>query len=196
MKNLFVGVDVGKYRSAVAILDSFCELLGQPSYFDTNKVHDEIIRLTNDYELLVGIDAPLSLPTNGNNRECEKKIRSQGIAIYPAGAGFFREISQIGIDLKKMLCEQSIPVVETYPYASRVKLRIGKKDSNGLVSKRRHAGRIAIQRDLRKLVQSLDESEFPKADYLDAVLVAYTVYLHHQEKTQIIDGEGAIVIPR
>ncbi|OGC76427.1 MAG: hypothetical protein A2Z27_02230 [candidate division Zixibacteria bacterium RBG_16_50_21] len=191
MKILFVGVDVGKYRSAVGTIDSSCKLLGQPSYFDTDKVYDEIIRLSNDYELLVGIDAPLNLPSYGNSRECERKLRLQGIAIYPAGTGFFRGISELGIKLKDALSKQLIRVVEIYPYASRVRLKIGEGER-----KKYFRGRIAIQRDLKKLVWTLHESVHPRADFLDAVIGAYTVYLHHHKKTEVINGEGAIVIPR
>ena len=140
---------------------------------------------------MVGIDAPLSLPAEGNSRGCEKKLLREGISIYPAGAGFFKEITLAGINLKNRLEQKNIPVIEIYPYASRKRLKIGIG-----AKKRKTAGRKHIQFDLARYIPNLTTLPVLGADLLDALIGAYTVYLHSVGKSESIMGDGEIVIPK
>jgi len=122
---LHIGIDLGKYKSAVAVLDEHAKICEPtPFYCKMLELSEKIIKLAGKDNLLVGIDAPLNLPKKGNSRECEKKLLRQGISVYPAGAEFFKEVTQSGMMLRNRLANSTIQIVEIYPYASRKRLNI------------------------------------------------------------------------
>lgn len=192
MSTYCAGVDLGKYKSAIALLYVDGRLAEpSPFYCNTLDLYEKILDLNQEQNLMAGIDAPLSLPAEGNCRECERKLLREGISIYPAGAGFFKEITLAGINLKNRLEQKNIPVIEIYPYASRMRLKIGVG-----AKKRKTDGRRQIQSDLARYIPNLTALPVLGADFLDALIGAYTVYLHSVGKSESIIGDGEIIVPR
>jgi len=49
---------------------------------------------------------------------------------------------------------------------------------------------------LAKHISNLEESPILGSDILDALIGAYTVYLHAIGESEVVTGDGEIVIPR
>ena len=118
------------------------------------------------------IDAPLTLPKGRKSidkkdsnhfRECDIKLRKEGIRFFPITLGPMRKLTKRGMKLKKKLEELDVKVYEGFPGASYDRLNIPRKDG-------------------RKIRSFLKKSGFPapaKAtqDELDALILLFTLYL-------------------
>ncbi|MCI0531644.1 MAG: DUF429 domain-containing protein [candidate division Zixibacteria bacterium] len=162
-----------------------------PLYIETGQLYQTILELAQSDRLLVGIDAPLTLPMYGNSRECERRLRKQKIPVYPSGAPFFKPITLLGIDLKNDLIQAGVETIEIYPYASRVRLQVGLG-----VKKQRLTGRQRIQSDLQKYIPNLPSEPILDHNFLDALLGAYTTFLYGHGRAETISGDGQIVVPQ
>lgn len=159
---------------------------------------------------LVAIDAPLSLPlglccleescpcrplSSRKGRQCERELSALGIGCYyTTKRSIIKGMVYRAIMLKEKLEEQGFPVIEVYPYASKVCL-FGK-----LPRKTTVAGRRALQARLCHLIPALplpQEVLLPH-DALDALLAAYTGLLYIEGQTAVLGdpAEGLIYIPR
>jgi len=95
--------------------------------------------------------------------------------------------------LRRTLEAQGIPVIEVYPYASKVRL-FGRP----IPKKTTKAGRQWLRQRLEGLVPGLREYGRPLShDELDAIVAAYTGYLHGQGQAEAVGDpqEGLIYLP-
>ena len=144
---------------------------------------------------IIAIDAPLSRPDHGTMRECEKRLRTHGIACFPSGADWVRKWVDKGIALKEWAeKELGARVIEIYPYAARLELDVGAD-----VKKKTRNGRALIQERLLGSIGGLREMTADillSDDELDAILSAYTAYLYEKGNAYEIDGgDGVIYLP-
>ncbi len=168
------GIDVGVKKSHMAILEG-----NRVIYLG---VYDEC---DLDFDF-AGMDAPLTFPTKGHFRECERRLHAMGIRLLPPK--FIEGIAKRGMEIAKELREKGIEVYEVYPYATRVILNIAPK-----ANKRKKRGRIEIERSLRKYVKF---DELKSHDELDAIISALTVKMYVEGNGEILSGhDGSIIIP-
>lgn len=203
----FIGIDLGtstvRKSTGIACLvekggKPWIESLPVHIISDDMKIHSHIKQIAGEFgSRIIAIDAPLSKPEHGTMRECERRLRKQGIACYPSGANFVRDWVNKGICLKGWAKTQlNAEVIEVYPYAARVKLEIGSE-----VKKKTLKGRRVIQEGLMALIGGLDEiikgSDNPMFDdELDAILSAYSAYCKKTGNFERIDGsDGIIYLP-
>jgi predicted nuclease with RNAse H fold len=95
--------------------------------------------------------------------------------------------------LRRTLEAQGIPVIEVYPYASKVRLF-----SRPIPKKSTRAGRQWLRQRLEGLVPGLREHDGRLGhDQLDAIVAAYTAYLHGQSQAEAVGDpqEGVIYVP-
>jgi len=177
---LVAGIDIGLKKSNVAVLESR-KLIYIGSFEDFVK---------EDFNIFaVGIDAPLSFPSTGSLRGCERELLKMGIRLFPSGARFFRKIAEKGIEVAEIFRNHGIYVFEVYPYATRVILNIAPK-----AKKFRKEGRVQLISELGDYVEGL--SEDLGHDEIDAVISALTVALFYEGRARLISGkDGCILVP-
>lgn len=205
----FAGIDLtssSKKPSAYALLKDDSTISYLRHLYTDAEIISEIER---HKPTLAAIDAPLSLPeglcclnqgcqckpiSEVKGRLCERELARMGIPCYfTTKRSIIKEMVYRAIALKKELLACGCGVIEVYPYASKVRLwgkPIPKKTTpNGLRFLVEHLG-IVIP-DIIRYQAKLDH------DLSDAVIAAYTAYLHHQRKTEAIGDptEGLIYIP-
>jgi predicted nuclease with RNAse H fold len=145
--------------------------------------------------ILVGIDAPLSLPSGRYgtyaSRKCDRDLSILGIPTF--ATSMLAQLTFRAISLRKHL-ENKCNTIEIYPQATKVRLGLlpnGKK--NGVDS------REFLQTKLSRLVKNVPRTSkvLFNDDELDAILAAYTAYLHYHKLTEGIGDsqEGLIYIP-
>ena len=206
MEPVYIGVDLGttlkRKSTGIASLvqkDNKPCIQTLPEHIISD---DEVIRSCirklagNSSEIIIGIDAPLSKPSHGTMRECERRLRKHGIACYPSGAEWVREWVDKGIALGKWAeNELGAKAIEVYPYAAKRKLNIGAHEK-----KKTKKGRQVIQSGLNTVISGLDGITGEKLltdDQLDAILSAYTAYCKGTGCAIKIGGEdGSIYIPQ
>jgi predicted nuclease with RNAse H fold len=205
----FAGIDLTSSRrkpSAYALLKEDLSV----SYLRYLHTDAEIIsEIERDKPTLVAIDAPLRLPqglcclnrdctcqpaSKKAGRLCERELAKSGIPCYfTTKRSIIKEMVYRAIALKEELLACGFEVIEVYPYATKVRLwgkPIPRKTTpNGL---RFLAGHLAVViPDIVRYQARLDH------DLCDALLAAYTAYLHYQGKTEAIGDskDGWIYIP-
>jgi len=96
-----------------------------------------------------------------------------------------------GLHLKKELAARNHAVIEVYPYASK-RVLWGRNTPKKTTVK----GREFLRTHLLPLVSGLGNSTLSHDSY-DAVLAAYTAYLHRYGATELVgdSGEGQIAVP-
>lgn len=136
-----VGLDLASVENRPT---GYCLLRG--FYCETALLYtnDEIItKIQEAKPLVVGIDAPLSLPPgrktihdrNGKHlRESDRLLLKSGIEIFPATLGPMRKLTERGILLKITLESKHFKVIEVYPGGAQDVLGIPRKKHglNGL----------------------------------------------------------------
>ena len=157
---------------------------------------EDIISKVHSYDpILIGIDAPLSLPKGRRTieskdgpkfRECDLALYRLGIRFFPIVLGPMRMLTSRGIKLKDELTGMGFKVVEVYPGATQDILGIPRK-SKGL-----DVLRLGLK---NWVVGSLDGLS---GDELDAVTAALTVELYIEGRGEFIGDpeEGLILIPK
>lgn len=179
---------------------------------------------------LVGVDAPLVVRNYQGRRSCEKQLQAMGIPSYPAnyswllkafggvrGELLVSKLAEIGFELRDQLTPRAKTraVMEVYPYATLKTLL----DTLPSYKKGKKAGRFLgldkLRRALARLHPQLILDEFlPKptsksglkelkkiADFYDAAVAAYTVYLnwrYGEARCTVLGNkeEGFILLPR
>jgi 3-isopropylmalate/(R)-2-methylmalate dehydratase small subunit len=188
----YAGIDLatrGK-KSGFAILDKDRSLV----LLDMLTEEEMLSRIQRLSKALVAIDAPLSMPRSGPWRECDKALHLRGIPCLPPGGKRFIKLTERGIAMAEDLGRSGIEYIEVYPYATRVKLKIGEG-----VKKSKVEGRRRIKEDLLTLIEDSMGllAETPSHDELDAIISAYTAYLKERGMCDELKGEdGVIHIPR
>lgn len=180
---------------------------------------------------LIGIDAPLVVRNLRGRRECEKQLQGLGIPSYPAnrtwlckafggvrGELLVSKLREIGFELRDELTPKAKiqGVMEVYPHGTlRMLLRDLPAYKKGGAA-RRLRGMEELRRELAclrpplllpgELLPGKDAEpvlrELKKAaDFLDAAVAAYTVYLcwlYGRERCIVLGDkeEGFILLPR
>ena len=209
-RGLFLGIDPTSSeskRSACAVLDEdgalvALELLGTDS---------EILELAARHRPdIVAIDAPLGLPTGMDcleetcscasvhefkGRLCERELLARGISLYiTTKRSFIKRMIYRCMGLVPLLETMGCRVIEVYPYASKVCL-FGKP----IPKKTTSEGREFLRRHLGGLIPGLNAYDGRlDHDLYDALMAAYTAYLHGRGETESLGRpeEVCIVVPR
>jgi predicted nuclease with RNAse H fold len=176
-------------------------------------LHDDtdiIVALGSHSPHLVAIDAPLTMPQGlccleescscqpeqaKKGRKCERGLAKLGIPSYSTTKrSIIRSMVYRGLKIRNELKGRGFEVIEVYPYASKIRLW-GKP----IPSKLKPAGLDFLRSRLVALVPCLTPyvADF-NHDLCDAVIAAYTAYLHYSGKTETIGDpeEGVIHIPK
>lgn len=158
----------------------------------------------------MGMDCPLGLPvglccleedcactptSSLKGRECERELARRGISCYfTTKRSIIKDMVYRGMALRDSIAGHGIEVLEVYPYAVKVSL-CGKP----IPSKTTSQGMAFLQERLGQLVPGVTTYAGRLThDLYDAILAAYTAYLHSPEKTESlgIEEEAFIVVPR
>ena len=207
----FLGIDLtgsGRRPSAYALLDARSHVL------DVGYLGDDadILRLVERHTpRFVALDAPFGLPRGlccleescpcspvspQPGRACERELASRyGIpCFWTTKRTIIKAMVYRAVALRAALEERGVEVLETYPYAIKVRLfgrHLPKKSTQQGVAYLRWR-LLALLPTLAPWVETLGH------DLCDAVVAAYSAVLHHRGGTEVLGdpAEGAMVIPR
>jgi len=159
---------------------------------------------------LMGMDCPLGFPagmccleedcecaptSRFKGRECERELARRGIGCYfTTKRSIIKRMVYRGMALRDAMVGHGVEVLEVYPYAAKVALW-GKP----IPPKTTAEGMAFLRGRLADLVPGVAPcSERLTHDVCDAIVAAYTAYLHGQGKTESlgIEEEATIVVPR
>jgi predicted nuclease with RNAse H fold len=204
----FAGIDLTcstARHSAYALLGEGLQVLCLASLGDDP---DIVAIIERDRPLLTGIDAPLSMPKSlhclddecpcaesptEKGRQCERELARQGIGCYfTTKKSIIKDMVLRGIHIEEMLTARHCEVIEVYPYAT--KRRLWGRD---IPKKTTARGLDFLRSRLSVIIPGLQAPHMGH-DLCDALVAAYTAYLHHHGRTELIGDpdEGQIVIPR
>ena len=207
----FLGIDLtgsGRRPSAYALLDARDDVI------DVGYVGGDadILRLVERRApRFVALDAPFGLPKGlccleescacspespQPGRACERELASRfGIpCFWTTKRTIIKAMVYRAIGLRAVLEERGAAVLETYPYAIKVRLF-----GRNLPRKSTREGVAYLRRRLLALLPSLAPwVETLGHDLCDAVVAAHAAVLHHRGGTEVLGdaSEGAMVIPR
>ncbi len=170
---------------------------------------DVISSVKSHNPLVVAVDAPLGLPKGmccleekccctsvwGNKgRRCERILSGMGIPLYyTTKRSIIKEMVYRAIKLQSDLITYCDQIIEVYPYASKVCL-FGKN----IPKKTTETGLSFLQQRLNKLIPGVESyRNYLSHNIYDALIAAYTGFLHHNLKTSSlgIAEEVCIVVP-
>jgi len=164
-----------------------CVLRGLKARTFLLKNDDEIIALAKQVQpKLVAIDAPLSLPTEGGFRQCDRELLKRGVPLFPVTFGPMKQLAERGIRLKRRFESEGFCVVEVFPGGAQDLLRLPRK-----------------RWDLTKLKEGLRElglrglNENATVDEIDAATAAFVGWMWLKGFAEMVgDGQGGgIVMP-
>lgn len=203
----FFGLDLTsseKKASAFAVLDSQPALL---SYGALKNDTDILHAIQRQRPTFVAIDSPLGLPKGlcclektcpcrslhpFKGRLCERELSRLGIpSYYTTKRSIIKLMVYRAIGLRHALEEAGVHVLEVYPYASKRRLF-------GLpIPKKTFPEGIAFLRDKLSPIVKGPLPQKSGHDLLDAVVAAYTAYLHSRGMTEDIGDpeEWQITVP-
>ena len=207
---LALGIDLtasSKKGSPYAFLNDEGVLLHMHSFKD----HDELYRAIEEHSpTLIAIDAPLSLPsglccleedcecfpTSGQKgRVAEQQLASMGIGcFFTTKRSIIRNLIYRAMDLRCELIGRGYRVIEVYPYASKLMLFGG-----DVPAKSNPASLPFLREKLTSLIPGLEPYvEDLNHDRCEALLTAYTGYLHLMDRTASVGQaeEGLITLPK
>ena len=133
-------------------------------------------------------------PEGLKGREAERAMSALGIGIYYlTKKAFARSWIQRSLNLADRLSRLGYQVLEVYPYGTKCRLW-----GRTLPPKETLQGRRILRTHLQELGLLLPESRLPSHHELDALVAAYTAWLHDRGGTECHGDpeEGAIVLPR
>jgi predicted nuclease with RNAse H fold len=172
---------------------------------------DDILALASRWRpRYLAIDAPLSLPEGmccleeccpcapaspDGLKAAERALLKEGIGLFrTTKRSIIKAMVYRAIGLRRALEKERYAVMEVYPYASKVRL-FGRP----IPKKTTKAGRQWLRQRLEGLVPGLREHGRPLShDELDAIVAAYTAYLHGQGQAEAVGDpeEGVIYVPK
>lgn len=184
MTMLFAGVDLSatpRRASSIAFLDP--------------ELRVDIVTVFSDEDLLnallsrkvyaVGIDSPLSKPSRGRLRGCERILTELGVRFFPPTIPSMEKLSERGLRLASMIKEAGLRVYEVYPGGSQDVLCIPRK----------RASLRGLRSGLESLGVLLPAVELG-GDELDAVTAAYTIYkLWYGEVLRLVSDDCELILP-
>ena len=209
----YLGLDLTTSKnkaSAYAVLDHSGHLTDCGVLSTDDEIHEWA--LSNSAAAL-GIDCPLGLPaglhcleedclkewcaprSTRKGREGEGELARRGISCYfTTKRSIIKAMVYRGVALSKALGDNGLEVLEIYPYATKVFLwgkPIPKKTSR--------RGRDFMQERLGCLIHGVaSRAGTLNHDRFDAILAAYTAYLHGRGETERLgsEEEASIVVPK
>lgn len=159
------------------------------------KDEEVLKRIEESKPKIVAIDAPLSLPagrksieqrTNVHLRECDKELLRRGIRFFPITLGPMRELTNRGINLRRILETKHFRVIEVYPGGAQDILGIPRKQQ-GLNRLKAGLEKIGV----RRLNSRMSDHE------LDAVTCALVgKFLLEGKSVTYGTPQQAMVIPK
>lgn len=157
-------------------------LEGRRCWTETVFADDEILEHCLRRKIsLVAVDAPLSFPSKGNLRSCDRILISRGLRVFPPTFGGMRKLTERGMRISSLFRSSGLDVIEVHPRTSGV-LIFGTPNKEEWLVKLRKAGfRIS-----------------PNSDHeVDAILSALTAYLYVKGLTETVGGvDGVIIVPQ
>ncbi len=193
---IFIGLDLAgspKRDTGLCIIEQN-SVLANIIHTD-EEILSVISKLPIDEEIIVAIDAPLSLPFGRTNidernnvhfRQCDLELRKLGIRFFPITLGPMRTLTKRGMGLKEKILQMNpnSVVVEVYPGATYDSFSINRKD------------KILINKWQNESVR-VEQREYTQ-DELDGITCAITAKLFFEGKAHGIgnEKEGLIVIPK
>lgn len=159
----------------------------------------------------MAIDAPLGLPLGldcleeegclcqsvwpQKGRSGERALSSRGISCYyTTKRSFIKPMIYRAIALRRALEDMGATVLEVYPYASKVALW-----GRAIPKKTTPAGKAFLVEHLTTIFPRLQSSGAPRLthDLCDALIAAYTAFLHHLGRTEALGdpAESPIIVP-
>lgn len=207
---MILGIDLTaseRKPTACAALDA----RGSLAHIGFERTNADILALARNHgAALVAIDAPLGYPSGMccletacncesvhafKGRACERELIRQGIRLYiTTKRSFIKPMIYRAIRLAAEFEAMGCAVIEVYPHATKA-LLWGKPVPN----KSSAAGKEFAQRRLRRLIPGFREcAAKPNHDLHDALIAAYTGYLHTQGATDLagVATEGQIALPK
>ncbi len=209
----YLGLDLTtseKKASAYAVLDD------SGSLTNCGKLHtDAEIRewALSQSAAALGIDCPLGLPagldcleedcprescitrSTRKGREAERELARRGISCYfTTKRSIIKAMVYRGMALSEDLSAKGLEVAEVYPYASK-RFLWGKP----IPKKTSRSGRNYMQEHLGPLVPGVASRAGKLThDHFDAIVAAYTAYLHGRGETERLgnEEEAFIVVPK
>jgi predicted nuclease with RNAse H fold len=213
----YAGIDLtcsSKKGSAYALLrtcGSSHHALRIDYLFSLHEDSEIIDAIERDRPPLTGIDAPLSLPRSLHclndacscldppdikGRQCERELAMHRIpCFFTTKRSIIRDMVSRALNIKEKLSNLGFDVIEVYPYASKV--RLWGKDAR--IPRKTTAQGIAFLKDrICRTIAGIEEYERLNHDQCDAIVAAYTAFLHGEGLTELIGDpdEGQIAIPR
>ena len=204
-----IGIDLsasGKTKSHFAILDKQATLEELGAFQD----YDELLAALEKHQpTLVAIDAPLCLPQGlccleegcscvlyqgRKGRVSEMELARMGIGcFYTTKRSIIKRLIYRGVWLRNNLINRGYQVIEVYPYATKVLLF-----GDQVPAKKNPACLPFLRERMGTLINGLDPHVSGlNHDRCDALLTAYTGYLHQGHRTDSLGliEEGVIALP-
>ena len=207
---LTLGIDLSASHNKIspyALIDGDTNLHTISSF----KSDEDLLQVLEEHQPdLVAIDVPLGMPlglccleeecacvvSNGlKGRVGEVELASMGIGcFYTTKRSIIKGLIYRGMKLRRELVERGYQVIEVYPYATKVLLF-----GDQVPAKSNPKSLPFLKEKLSTLIQGLDPyvNEL-NHDRCDALLTAYTGYLHQMQLTDSLgaDEEGFITMPQ
>ena len=208
---MLIGIDLrasSNRPSTVATLDGQALV----TYLSTFHTDGELLEILEACPpALIAIGAPLGLPDGlccleptcpcepgdpqKKGRQLELELARMGISCFFTNKrSIIRSLIYRGVNLNSKLAHLGYPVVEVYPYATKVILFGDRLPPNNSASS------VTFMRErLPRLVQGLEPYMAGlNRNTCDALVNAYTALLHHRDETDMlgIPGEGLLTLPK
>ncbi len=184
VRRTVAGVDLAgteKNPTGVCILDGMYHR-SMIAYRDS-EILEKIISACPE---IIAIDAPLTMPVQGYERNVERIMRSMGYRLFPPLLGGMKKLTIRGVRLNSELKRRGFRTIEVHPLTSRKILGIPERDLSAI---RRFFLSIGVRGDVEVKNLSIHE--------IDALTAAVVALLHLEGLTTVVgDEEGYIVCPR
>ena len=205
-----MGIDLSassKRGSAFALLDEKARLIDCSQFFEPDELGSSLER---HKPVVVGIDAPLSLPLgldcleeshpcspahDYKGRSAEQELARIGIGcFFTTKRSIIKGLIYRGQDISRSLSRKGFRVIEVYPYATKVILFREK-----MPPKATSRGLAYLKDRLSTIVTGV-EGYLDKLNHdgCDAILAAYTAWLYCNDQTDALGNpvEGHIIVPK
>ncbi len=204
---MYLGIDL---TSSSQRPSAYAVLRGDGGLADVGMAHEdaELLELAGRWQpSVVAIDAPLSLPRGlccldedcpclapGGLKAAERELFRRGISLYATTKrSIIKRMICRAMELRRTLEDRGFPVIEVYPYASKVSL-FGRP----IPKKTTSAGRTWLRKKLEGIVPGVAAYEGRLGhDELDAIVAAYSACLHARRLAEGVGDpdEGMIYLP-
>ena len=150
-----------------------------------SEILENIVR---NHPALIAIDAPLSLPENGEYfRKADREMIRKGYRVFPPKLPAMKKLALRAIRLNRLIEEKRYKTIEVHPTSTRKALQMPLKDWK------------AIQETLKTLGLKGELETHPLVTHeIDAVTAALTAVLHLKSQIERVgdDEKGYITVPK